>query len=102
MRIVVEFLVNCLELGSASSLPRTLLPRLVIIYRTGASNKDPERLFSSVFYEYLQHNGYKDLSELFSKVSFTGLHKGDLSETANYLRIKTHITDEVTEMSFLR
>lgn len=102
MRIVVEFLVKCLELGSASSLPRTLLPMLVIIYRTRASNKDPKRLFSSVFYEYLQQNRYKNLSELFSKVSFIGLHKGGLSETANYLRIKTYITDEVTEISFLR
>ncbi|KAJ5875185.1 uncharacterized protein N7473_012532 [Penicillium subrubescens] len=102
MRMVEEFLVNCMELGSASSLPRTLLPRLVVIYRTGATNKNLERSFDSVFYEYLQKNRYKDLSELFSKVSFIGLHKGGLSETANYLRIKAYITDEVTEISFLR
>jgi hypothetical protein len=100
--MVVEFLVNCIELGSASSLPRTLLPRLVFIYGTGVTDKDTERPFNSVFYEYLQDNGYKDLSELFSKVSFFGLHKGGLSETANYMRIKAYITDEVTGISFLR
>jgi hypothetical protein len=102
MKMVVQFLVNCVELGSASSLPRTLLPRLVFIYGTGVTDKDIDRPCNSLFYENLQDNGYKDLSGLFSKTSFIGLHKGGLSETANYLRLKTYITEEVTGISFLR
>jgi hypothetical protein len=75
---------------------------LVILYGNGVTDKDAERPFSSVFYECLQQKGYKVLSALFSNVSFLGLHKGGLSEPANYQRIKAYITDEVTGISFLR
>lgn len=102
MKMLIKFLVVCQELGSASSLPQALLPRVVFIYGTEVTDDGMDRSCESLFYKDLKDSGSKDLSRLFSRISFMQLCKGSLSETANYLRIKSCIAEEVRAMSFLR
>lgn len=75
---------------------------MVFIYRIEVIDNKIDRSCESLFYKDLKDSRYKDLSRLFSRTSFIELYKGSLSETANYLRIKAYIAEEVRAISFLR
>lgn len=97
-----EFLTGCLQLGSASSLARSLLPRVIFIYGNGFKNNETHSPEDDPLRNRLRNNGSKDLSELFSEVSCIHLSNDPLSDTAKYLRVKSTITEQASAISFLR
>lgn len=97
-----EFLVTCMELGSASSESRSLLPRLLLIYDSELRVGETYLHDDDPVHNRLRHTGYDDLSAVFSGKSCVRVPKTNLSNTAKYLRIKTAIAEQVTAISFLR
>ncbi|KAJ5600708.1 hypothetical protein N7450_001775 [Penicillium hetheringtonii] len=97
-----EFLIICMELGSASSESRSLLPRLILIYDSELRVSDVYLYDDDPVHNCLWHTGYNDLSAVFSGKSCIYVPSTHLSDRARYLRIKTAIAEQVIAISFLR
>lgn len=98
---VVQFLVNCLQLGSASPFPQSLLPRVIFIYGNVMHREETDMPDTDLLYCKIQNSGHHDLSGLFSGITFIYL-QDDLSDTARFQRIRAVIAEQADAISFIR
>jgi hypothetical protein len=99
---VVQFLVSCLQLRTASSFPSRYLPRVIFIY--GPSVRKDERDMSDIglLNKGIQESGYNDLFGLFSKSTSLYLQDNNFSDITKFQRIKALITEQVDAVSSIR
>lgn len=95
----VDFLVNCLQFGTASPFPRKLLPRALFIFGASKESATPE---NELLYQSLRDRGCSDLSGLFSSTSSMDLRGDSLSDTAKYQQMKSFIAGQVNAISSIR
>lgn len=95
---VVEFLICCSQLRSASSLSPAVRPRAILAF--GAANGRQERVASDMqlLFQKLKEFRCIDLSELFSDIRSIHLADSHLSVAARYERMETMIGGQLSVM----
>jgi hypothetical protein len=92
---IITFLLACLELGSASPLAGSLLPRVIFVYGTAKENEGLEMPNTSYLLRKIQESGHKDLLGLFSGAESVYMSHEELSNIARFQRLKTTIGEQV-------
>jgi hypothetical protein len=99
---VADRIVRWVHIGSASSHPEALRPRLILV----VSEKTLDESFSDLRLEEFRHELYEKcedgLAEVFSAVHVMQLGGDHLSPLARHRRLKDVIRTNVSEMSNLR
>jgi hypothetical protein len=98
---IIEFLLDCINLGAASTLPTPVRPRIVIVFEstdTGAASEIEE---AEVFYKQLSVATVNAQRELFSALNIVRLD-GRLSEIARYKQLSALIAGQLDDMTMVR
>jgi hypothetical protein len=99
---VAARIVNWVRIGSASSHPNALRPRLILVM----SEKTLDKSFSDLRLEEFRHELYEQcedgLAEVFSAVNVMQLGGDHLSPLARHCRLKDAMRTSLSEMSNLR
>lgn len=99
---VAEFLIDCLKLGSASSLPVTVRPRVIIVLGHVRSGVPDNVQQANLLYQRLSNDPSGLLKESFSAVNMICLEDGSLSETARHERLRALIAGQLDNMQLVR
>ncbi|KAJ6115286.1 hypothetical protein N7486_001064 [Penicillium sp. IBT 16267x] len=99
---IVTFLVAYLQLGSASPLAGSLLPRVIFIYGTARENEKVHMPDTNYLYRRIKENGYKDLSGLFSGTKSVYISHRESSNIVRFQRLKAMIREQIDTICSLR
>ncbi|KAK5732926.1 hypothetical protein LTS12_027039, partial [Elasticomyces elasticus] len=99
---VAEFLIDCLKLGSASSLPVAVRPRVIIVLGNVRNGGSDDVQQADLLYRRLNNDTSRSLSESFSAVNMIRLEDGPLSETACHERLRALIAGQLDDMQLVR
>lgn len=99
---VADFLVDCLRLGSASSLPVAVRPRVIIVFGHARDGVPDDVQQTNLLYQRLNNDTSGLLSESFSAVNMIRLEHGPLSETARHERLRALIAGQLDDMQLVR
>ncbi|KAJ6114197.1 hypothetical protein N7512_007642 [Penicillium capsulatum] len=102
LKDAVQFLVDSLQLRSASPFPPSYLPRVILIYGPGVQTDETDPPGIDLLYHKLQSQGYDDLSGLFSSTTSIYMQDSHLSDTAKFQRLKAVIAEQRDAMSSIR
>ncbi|KAJ5921086.1 Patatin-like serine hydrolase [Penicillium verhagenii] len=95
---VVSLLLGCLNFGSASQLPKSLLPKAIFIYNTTVSLTGQQYLNQKI-----EEAGYKDLTQIFSSTTIIYISdESALSNSAQFYKLKSIIGEQVDLLSSIR
>lgn len=99
---VADFLIDCLKLGSASSLPVAVRPRVIIVFGNVRDGVLDDVQQTNLLYQRLNNDTSGLLSESFSAVNMIRLEDGPLSETARHERLRALIAGQLDDMQLVR
>lgn len=94
-----EFLIDCLKLGSASSLPVAVRPRVIIVLSNVQNGGSDDVQQADLLHRKLNSDTF---SESFSAVNMIHLEDGPLSETARHERLRALIAGQLDDMQLVR
>lgn len=97
---VADFLIDCIKLQSASSLPIDVRPRVIIALKVRGEGRDEHMLQTELFYHQLNGLGDKLLSNCFSGINFIYLDDS-LSPAARYERLRDLIKGQLDDMTLV-
>ncbi|KAL4817214.1 patatin-like phospholipase [Aspergillus spinulosporus] len=95
---VADFLLECVKLGAASTLPIPVRPRVAIVFEDSAGGPIGD---AEAFYQRLNIANPATQCEVFSAVNLICLNKS-LSETARYEKLSTFIAGQLDDMTIVR
>lgn len=98
LRHVAKLLVDCVEMRSASSLPTTIRPRVIVI--VGATENITAQ--TEKFYQQLYSASHRSLFESFSTVNIVQLADTRLSDATRYERLRALIFRQLDDMRTVR
>ena len=95
---VAKFLLACVEMQSASSLPTTVRPRVIVI----VSPAETIAAQTEQFYQQLHGVSYRSLLETFSAVNVVQLADTCLSDMTRYERLRAMIFKQLDDTQTVR
>ena len=99
---VAEFLTSCLKLGSASSLPVAMRPRVIIVFGNAQNGGLDDVQQADSLYQILSNDMSGTLSGSFSAVNMIHLEDGTLSESARHERLRALVAGQLDDMQLVR
>lgn len=101
LNAVHEMLSKWVRIGSASSLPSGIRPRVIVVVSNTAQSVTSDVIDETDFFFELNCT-YPDLLEVFSDIRFCYLPSDELSSEARFLSLSTDISRQLYDTRFIR
>ncbi|KAL4888218.1 patatin-like phospholipase [Aspergillus ambiguus] len=100
--VVTGFFLECLRHGSASSMPRAVRPRVIIILATAQENGVDTVQKAQGLHGELIHSPCGSVSDVFSAIQLIHLEDSPTPDRASYDRVRALIAGQLNDMYVVR
>ncbi|PYH40993.1 patatin-like phospholipase family protein [Aspergillus saccharolyticus JOP 1030-1] len=98
---IADFLVSCVKAGSASSLPKTVRPRIVVLVAGDPCDPASTASEAKEFYRKLHTPGADRLRSCFASVNLASFDPR-LPAVSQYERLRTYLKDQLNQIKATR